>query len=138
MSNISHTTTGAFSRVRPLSVVVGRSFGVLAVSCDIAIIVAMSVAAGTLYHLAMYGNLGLARHYLLIGGFTAAVFVGLRAYDRRYQIERVNLEKDRFRNIAVVWNVAFLCLFAVGFMIKETDVYSAGRPWSSISSACWL
>jgi Undecaprenyl-phosphate glucose phosphotransferase len=126
MSNVSHTATGSLRPDRSATIAISRGFGVVALLIEALTTVSMSALGGALYHLAAYDNAGLISNYLTIGAFVAVVFVGLRTYDHRYQIECINLEKDRFRSIAVGWNIAFLCLFAIGFLIKETSVYSRG------------
>jgi Undecaprenyl-phosphate glucose phosphotransferase len=126
VSNISHTAGGDLARPRQVPLLIPRGFGTLAAGLDFFVIICASVAAGASYHLIVHDEVGLIRDFVTLGGFVAVVFVGLRASNRRYLIDRLDLEKDRFKNIAIVWNVAFLCLFAVGFMTKETDVYSRG------------
>jgi Undecaprenyl-phosphate glucose phosphotransferase len=130
MSNISHTVGSELVQPRQLPLLIPGGFGMLAAGLDILVIVCASIAAGVSYHLVIHDEVGQLRDFLTVGGFVAAVFVGLRAYDKRYLIDRIDLEKDRFKNLAVVWNVAFLCLFAVGFMTKETNVYSRGATFA--------
>jgi len=126
MSNISTTVSRQLVRPRRFGVVIARGFWLFALLFDVVTIISTSVAVGAGYHTLAYDYTGPVGQNVLIGSFVAAIYTGLRAYDGMYRSERINLEKGRFKSIAVAWNVAFFCLFIAGFLLKETDVYSRG------------
>jgi Undecaprenyl-phosphate glucose phosphotransferase len=126
MSNISTTVPSRFIGPWRFGVVVARGFWLFALLFDVAIIVSTAVAVGIVYHTLAYDYAGPVGQNFLIGSFVATVYAGLRAHGGRYRSERISLEKDGFKSIAVAWNIAFFCLFTAGFLLKETDVYSRG------------
>jgi Undecaprenyl-phosphate glucose phosphotransferase len=116
----------ALERRQARRIVLGPGFGTVAAALDAGVIVGLSVLAGAGYHLYGYGETGLVDNYVLVGLLVALSYVAAQYLQGRYDIAGAPTETTAFRRIFLVWNLAFFCLLALGFLAKLTDAYSRG------------
>lgn len=103
-----------------------RSFATLAWLADTLTIVGMSLLLGVAYHMAFHAHLGILENFTAVGLLTAALF-GLSVGSRgAYRFEHYLEHKHHIQTVAWGWNVAFLMLFAIGFLTKTSDIFSRG------------
>jgi len=107
--------------------VVARSMvSLVGVGSDVAIIIAMSALTGAIYHLLVYGEIGPWTDFLLVGGAAAILFVLPGVMRGYYSLANYFSFKPHIRRAFLLWNVTFLCLLALGFLAKTTEIYSRG------------
>jgi Undecaprenyl-phosphate glucose phosphotransferase len=96
------------------------------VASDVATIIGISVLTGAIYHMLIYGQIGPWTDFLLVGGAAAILFVLPGVMRGEYSLASYFSLKPHIRRAALMWNVTFLCLLALGFLAKTTDIYSRG------------
>ena len=103
-----------------------RSFSPLVWLADTLTIVVMSLFLGVAYHMAFHAHLGILENFTAVGLLTAALF-GLWVGSRGgYRFERYLEHKHHIQTVAWGWSLAFLMLFAIGFLTKTSDIFSRG------------
>ena len=126
MTTISSATSDFAMRPRGGFRWLARSFAPLAWLADTLAIVLMSLFAGVSYHMAIHAHPGIVENFAAIGLLTAALF-GLSVRSRgAYGFEHYLEHKHHLRTIVWGWHVAFLMLFAIGFLTKTSDIFSRG------------
>lgn len=98
----------------------------LAVTFEIAIILAVAVLAGMAYHWTVYGFLGQPMDYLPIGTMIAVAYVGVFLTRGAYAIERYIIDRRGFNPVISAWNLAFVFLVLLVFLTKTSDLLSRG------------
>jgi Undecaprenyl-phosphate glucose phosphotransferase len=98
----------------------------IGVAADVAIIIGMSALTGAIYHLLVYGEIGPWTDFLLIGSAAAIIFVLPGVTRGDYSLANYFSLKPHIRRAFLLWNVTLLCLLALGFLAKTTDIYSRG------------
>lgn len=101
-------------------------FAALAAAADAGAIVTTAIATGTVYHLALYGDVGVAGTLLQLGSVVAALVLFATGARHDYDIGRYLDIRDHVRRVFQVWNVAFLAGMALGFFTKTSDLFSRG------------
>lgn len=102
------------------------SFAVAAFAVEVAVILAVAILAGTIYHLAVYGDIGPLQSYFAVGGIAALAYTLPFVFREEYSVQAY-LEGHRdFNRTFFIWNTAFLGLAIVGFLSKSTDLASRG------------
>jgi Undecaprenyl-phosphate glucose phosphotransferase len=97
-----------------------------AILADAAVIIAVAVLMGAIYHLAAYGDSGPWASFFEIGCVATSIFVLPSAIHGDYALPNYLTFKPHVRRVFTLWNVTFLCLLTLGFLAKMTDVYSRG------------
>ena len=89
-------------------------------------IVAVAIATGIAYHLAVYGTAGRYENYAAVGSL-AGLSYGM-AFLVRDEYGLDNLLEGRRTNgrLFLVWNLAFAALAVIGFLTKSTAIFSRG------------
>ncbi len=126
MSNITETRHGRLAGSASFTRHIAPWLGIVAFAFDFSIIIASAILTGAAYHMVVYGRMGHIENYVYAGLVVAICFVSLRYYDKRYAVDRIDVEKSRIAKILVMWNIAFMCLLVVGFLTKATDIHSRG------------
>jgi Undecaprenyl-phosphate glucose phosphotransferase len=111
---------------RRWAVGVRNAFGPLALAADATAIVAGAVLTGTAYHEAVYGELGDIVYFFEIGAIAATIFVLPNIFRGEYALPNYFAFRPHVRRSLRLWHVIFLCLLALGFVTKMTEVYSRG------------
>jgi Undecaprenyl-phosphate glucose phosphotransferase len=93
---------------------------------DAAVIIAIAVLMGAIYHLAAYGDSGPWMSFFEIGCVATTIFVLPSAIHGDYALPNYLSFKPHIRRVFTLWNITFLCLLTLGFLAKMTDVYSRG------------
>ncbi|HWP25674.1 MAG TPA: exopolysaccharide biosynthesis polyprenyl glycosylphosphotransferase [Xanthobacteraceae bacterium] len=113
----------------PLSrhtVIVRRLYSLLAAIADAAAIVILSVATGALYHRIVYDGPGVIMDYVQIGALVAWLYLLPKIIRREYEVTHYINFKDYPVQSIHIWNLAFACLVALGFLTKTGQTYSRG------------
>ena len=101
-------------------------FSVLASFSDVLAIVATAILTGTLYHAVFYEGAAVTELYFQVGFFIAVLFVVPNIMRGEYQIARYLSFKNHFYRSLLLWNIAFICALALGFVTKSTAQFSRG------------
>ncbi|MGA2127607.1 MAG: sugar transferase, partial [Xanthobacteraceae bacterium] len=96
------------------------------VAADVAIIIGMSALTGSIYYLLVYGEIGPWIDFLMVGGAAAIIFVLPGVTGGDYSLANYLSLKPHIRRVLLLWNVTFLCLLALGFLAKTSNIYSRG------------
>ena len=95
-------------------------------AADLTLIVAMSCLTGIGYHLAIYGQAGEVPSYFRVGVLVASMFVMSNFLRDEYKIDNLFAFRPHLSRATHVWNGAFVCLLAIGFLAQITVTYSRG------------
>jgi putative colanic acid biosynthesis UDP-glucose lipid carrier transferase len=107
-----------------------RSVSLLAIGCDVAIILICGVASGILYNLEAFGASGDLVRYFGSAAVVAALFISLmKGRDLYSPAELLALRTQVFSAIAA-WVSVFLFLFGAAFALKVGDQFSRGAVFS--------
>ena len=120
----SRSETGRF--LRSWTVLTRGTLTTAFVVADIAVIVTMSCLTGIGYHLITYGNTGEVPSFVDVGLLVAGIFVLSGLLRGEYKFDNLFAFRPHLRRSFQVWNVAFVCLLAIGFFTQITVVYSRG------------
>jgi Undecaprenyl-phosphate glucose phosphotransferase len=101
-------------------------FGYLAAAGDFCAIVAAAAASHTLYGLLTFGLAPPAEPVAQVGLIIGAVVVLLNAQRGEYHIKQYAAIEGHIGRCLSVWNIAFFCVLALGFVTKTTEIYSRG------------
>jgi Undecaprenyl-phosphate glucose phosphotransferase len=93
---------------------------------DIAVIVSMSWLTGASYYFVAYGKIGDVISYLEVGLLSALIFIIANLLRGEYRLQNFLTFKPHLRRSIQLWNVTFICLLTLGFLVKITAVYSRG------------
>jgi Undecaprenyl-phosphate glucose phosphotransferase len=100
--------------------------GALSVGLEAFAVIALSVASGLAYHLAVYAHVGEPLDYLSVGIFIALVLNLPFIFRGDYRLPALISGTRRPRDITLAWNYAFICLVVLSFLTKTTTMYSRG------------
>jgi Undecaprenyl-phosphate glucose phosphotransferase len=101
-------------------------FGYLAALFDFCAIVIAAGASHNLYQIATFGLLPVAEPVTEIGVVVGAMVVVCNIQRGEYAIRRFDSFSGHVARCFSVWNLAFFCVLALGFLTKTTDVFSRG------------
>jgi Undecaprenyl-phosphate glucose phosphotransferase len=93
---------------------------------DVLVIVGMALLTGVAYHLAVYGDHGDLLSFLEVGSLTAIIFVIPNLFRGEYRLANFFAFRPHLRRSIRLWNVAFICLLALGFLAQISAVFSRG------------
>ncbi len=113
-------------RPRRIATLARGAFGPLVLLADTIAIVAMAALTDAIYHFYVYGNLAGNDYVLQIGAVAASIFVLPNIFRGEYVLANYLSFRPHARRSLHLWHVTFLCLLAIGFVAKMTDVYSRG------------
>ncbi len=102
------------------------AFATLGALADFLVIIAASVLSSAAYHWAFYGSYGLLYDYLTTGLLAALIYVPLQIMRKSYLVNTLLTEGRRVETMFYGWNYVFLALLIIGFLTKETAIYSRG------------
>ena len=95
-------------------------------AADLTLIVAMSCLTGIGYHLVAYGQPGEIPSYFRVGVLVASIFVISNFLRDEYKIDNLFSFRPHLQHSFHVWNGAFVCLLAIGFLAQISITYSRG------------
>lgn len=101
--------------------VVRASFSVTAAMIELAVVIWSAISVQTLYHSRVYGWNGLSSPNLQLCFFVAALFMVSNAMRNQYAIDNYLDLKGHGWRLFSLWNIAFLCAAALGFLTKATE-----------------
>ncbi len=93
---------------------------------DIALIVAMSVATGIAFNLAIHCYRGDVASFVQVGVLAASIFAISNLFRREYRLPNFFNFKPHARRTIQLWNVTLICLLMLGFLAKTSSEYSRG------------
>ncbi|HEX3501900.1 MAG TPA: undecaprenyl-phosphate glucose phosphotransferase [Xanthobacteraceae bacterium] len=102
------------------------TFSIAIFLIDVAVIIAMSFTTGTLYHLAVYGDVGIMSSYMQLGVLAASIFAVSNLFRGEYRLPNFFAFRPHARRTIQLWNVTLICLLMLGFMAQATVYYSRG------------
>jgi Undecaprenyl-phosphate glucose phosphotransferase len=107
---------------RRLPLVIGRGLSMLWPAADAIVVVGLSVLSGLAYHLFAYGDTGHVLNYAKVGAAVA-----LFRWILHHPVSSISARpQNSLRYQFYLWNAAFLCLLAFGFLGKISGTYSRG------------
>jgi Undecaprenyl-phosphate glucose phosphotransferase len=125
MSSVSDQVLETF-RPRQVVALARGAFGPLALLVDVIAIVSVAGLTEAIYHRYFYGNVAANEYFLHIGVVAASIFVLPNIFRGEYVLANYLSFRPHVRRSLQLWHVTFLCLLAIGFITKMTDVYSRG------------
>ncbi len=126
MSSVFGNLSGMVLPSRRWTAVVRNAFGPVAFAADVIVIVATAAATSLAYHAFALGSLEGAIHSFAMGAAAASIFAFPNVFRGEYALANYFSFKSHVRRSIYLWNITFLCLLALGFVAKMTDVYSRG------------
>jgi Undecaprenyl-phosphate glucose phosphotransferase len=106
--------------------IVGASFAVVAALSDVAAVLFTALMAGIAYKLLFYGSLEFTEPMLEIGVLFAILFLLPNIVSKEYSIPNYLTFEGHLRRSILLWNIAFFCVLAIGFVTKTTAMASRG------------
>jgi Undecaprenyl-phosphate glucose phosphotransferase len=106
--------------------IVEIGFGWFAALCDFCAVALAAAASNVIYKLATFGLLPGVEPVTQLGVVVGALVVISNIQRSEYGIRRFESFSGHFGRCVSVWNLAFFCVFALGFATKTTDVFSRG------------
>jgi Undecaprenyl-phosphate glucose phosphotransferase len=103
-----------------------NGFGPLALSADVIAIVAIAGLTGAVYHKLVYGAADDNIYFFEVGAVAAGIFVLPNIFRGEYALANYFSFRPHIRRSLYLWHATFLCLLAIAFLTKMTDVYSRG------------
>src|SRR5262249_48546395 len=125
MSSVSGQLLGTITP-RRWAAMVRNTFGPLALLADVLTIVAAAGLTGAVYHKLVYGAADDSLYFFEVGAVAASIFALPNIFRGAYALSNYFSFRPHVRRSLHLWHVTFLCLLAIGFVIKMTDVYSRG------------
>jgi len=104
----------------------GEALSVAIVVANAAAIIAAAVISGVAYHELIRGEPGNVGMFVRIGAVIAAVVVVTEAFRGQFQLSRYLNPAPNARRIAQLWTMSFIILLTLGFLLKQTEIYSRG------------
>ena len=111
---------------RRWTAIVRNAVGPLALLADVIAIVAVAAVTGAVYHKLVYGAADESLYFFEVGTVAASIFVLPNIFRGEYALANYFSFRPHVRRSLHLWHVTFLCLLAIGFLTKVTDVYSRG------------
>ena len=111
---------------RRWTAIVRNVVGPLALLADVIAIVAVAAVTGAVYHKLVYGAADESLYFFEVGTVAASIFVLPNIFRGEYALANYFSFRPHVRRSLHLWHVTFLCLLAIGFLTKVTDVYSRG------------
>lgn len=105
------------------------------VACEVALIVAIAVACGIGYHLAVYGEIGPLPTFCAVGGLAALLYVLPFVSQGDYRLTSF-IDRRGAGRVVLRWHGALLLIGVVGFLTKTTAMFSRG--WMLLFYGCAL
>ncbi len=102
------------------------AFGWLAALGDFCAVALAAGASNVIYKLATFGLLPGVEPVTGVGAVVGALVVVSNIQRNEYSVKRFETFSGHFGRCVSVWNLAFFCVFALGFATKTTDVFSRG------------
>ncbi|MGH6737148.1 MAG: exopolysaccharide biosynthesis polyprenyl glycosylphosphotransferase [Methyloceanibacter sp.] len=107
---------------RNIPLILGRALALVWPVADALVVVVLAVLAGVAYHLAAYDGPGSVVDYAKVGAAVA-----LFRWILQHPVSTISARpKGSLRYQFYLWNAAFLCLLAFGFLGKISGTYSRG------------
>lgn len=142
MSDISQRAPGRITANSGLSLFHPYLFGPMAFVADFGTIIAASVLTGIAYHMATYGHMGPVDLFLKAGFMVALFFTLPFLFREKYNLASYITKNTRIPSLFLIWNYAFLTMFALGFLTKSTDIFSRGTLilfyFAGFGAIAWL
>jgi hypothetical protein len=114
-------------RPRRERVAIGReSMFALSILLECAVIVLLSLATGTAWHLAAYGETGPLMQYVGLGLLVAVLYESPLVVHSHYRTEHELAGRRSIVRLVNAWTYAFLCLAVVAFLTKTGSHISRG------------
>jgi putative colanic acid biosynthesis UDP-glucose lipid carrier transferase len=107
-----------------------RSVSLLAIGCDVAIILICGVASGILYNLEAFGAPGDLVRYFGSTAVVAALFISLMKGRDLYSPAELLALRTQVFSVITAWVSVFLFLFGAAFALKVGDQFSRGAIFS--------
>jgi Undecaprenyl-phosphate glucose phosphotransferase len=112
----------------PRKWVIGRfGFAVALLAFEAAMIVAIAILTGIVYHLGVYRDVGEIPNYVAVGISTSLLFTLPVLFRDDYKFQDFLEGKRAPARAFMLWNYTFLCLAFIGLLTKTTGVFS--RAW---------
>src|SRR5262245_45398135 len=111
---------------RRWAAIVRNTFVPLALLVDVLTIVAAAGLTGAVYHKLVYGAADDSLYFFEVGAVAASIFALPNIFRGEYSLPNYFSFRPHVRRSLHLWHVTFLCLLAIGFVTKMTDVYSRG------------
>ncbi len=122
MVEITQITPGQVGPARQVPLLLGRTLTLFWPWADALVVVALSVMAGIAYHMVVYGGAGSVLDFAKVGAAVA-----LFRWILQHPVSTISSRpKGSLRYQFYLWNAAFLCLLAFGFLGKISGTYSRG------------
>lgn len=122
MTEITQITPAKSDPPWQVPLILGKSLALLWPAADALVVVALSVMSSVAYHLVVYGNSGPMLDFAKVGAAVA-----LFRWILQHPVSNISARpKGSIRYQFYLWNAAFLCLLAFGFVGKVSDTYSRG------------
>ena len=122
MADITQIAPGKVRPGRNIALFLGRALRLFWPVADALVVVVLSILAGVAYHLAFYGSAGPVLDFAKVGAAVA-----LFRWILQQPVSTISSRpKGSLRYQFYLWNAAFLCLLAFGFLGKVSDTYSRG------------
>jgi Undecaprenyl-phosphate glucose phosphotransferase len=93
---------------------------------DISVIVVMALLTGVGYHEVAYAEIGDTLSFASIGGLAASIFVISNLFRGEYKLPNIISFKHHLRHSVQLWNVTFVCLLGLAFLVKTIETFSRG------------
>jgi Undecaprenyl-phosphate glucose phosphotransferase len=113
-------------RFASAKVIAEIGFGYLAALGDFCAVVLAAAASSVLYKFATFGLLPDVEPVTEVGLAVGALVVFANIQRNEYVIRQYSSFSGHFGRCASVWNLAFFCMLALGFLTKTTDLFSRG------------
>lgn len=100
------------------------AFGMAAATLDVCVIVVAAMLSGLAYHRIAFDETGPTELFVAMGAFVSLLFVLGSAVRGQYAIVNYLTFASHVSRLLVLWNVAFVCTMAAGFLTKTVGDYS--------------
>jgi Undecaprenyl-phosphate glucose phosphotransferase len=104
-----------------------RAFGLAAGLAELLLIVAVAVACGVGWHLAVHDTAGDLTSFAALGAVVALIFISTNAFLGDYALPLYISATGRIRRPLGAWNIAFLYTLAISFIAKSAGDLSRGN-----------
>jgi Undecaprenyl-phosphate glucose phosphotransferase len=95
-----------------------------AMAADALIIVGVAGLMGALYHGLVYGDLAPIPQFVNLGCVAAIIFILQGSVHNDYAFSNFLAVGPQMQRVFTLWNLTFICLLALGFLAKMTEIYS--------------
>ena len=125
MTDVVDFTHAARVPVRRMPLLLGQGLSLIGLAADMLVIVGISILTGAIYHVVAYGNPGDVFDFAKVGAIIALfrLIPHIQQHSAGYV---TRWDRETLRYEYYLWNISFLCLLALGFVAKITDIYSRG------------